>query len=83
MAPVALLSGIALSPVSPVRYGPDRRKGRDGASVAFPRTSRFGSTPPSPLLLTVGSAGTLLLRFLAGTLLLLHPGPLFPSDLWA
>jgi len=31
----------------------------------------------------VRSAGTLLLRSLAGTLLLLHPGPLFPSDLWA
>ena len=29
------------------------------------------------------SAGTLLLRSLAGTLLLLYPGPLFPSDLWA
>ena len=58
-------------------------KSRDLASVAFPRTSQFGSTPPSPLLLTVGSAGTLLLRSLAHTLLLLHPGPLFPSDLWA
>ena len=45
-------------------------KSRDLASVAFPRTSRFGSTPPSPLLLTVGLAGTLLLRSLAGTLLL-------------
>ena len=49
-------------------------KSRDLASVAFPRTSRFGSTPPSSLLLRVASAGTRLL---------LHPWPLFPSDLWA
>ena len=58
-------------------------KSGDLASVAFHHTSRFRSTPPSPLLLTVGSAGTLLLHSLAGTLLLLHPGPLSPSDLWA
>ena len=83
MAPVALLSGLALSPESPVRYGLHRRNVVILLRSPSLALLRYGSTPPSLLLLTVRSAGTLLLRSLAGTLLLLHPWPLFPSDLWA
>ena len=57
LAPVALLSGIALSPENTVRYGRHRRKNCDLGSVAFPRTSRYW-VYPSFLLLLVSSCGS-------------------------
>jgi len=79
VGPGAALFGIAISPERPCAVQSASSKSRDLASVAFPCTSRFGSSPPFPAR-TVSSARTLLPSLLGWDPTALTAWPLFPHD---
>jgi len=73
VAPVALLSGLALSPASPVRYGQHRRKIVISLWLPFLVLLSLG-LPLLPLLLWSHRLTPYCLRSLTSTLLLSPPG---------